>query len=135
MDLEVRLSQGDDLAGHRGVVVRRVAPVSAAAPLAGHARLELRERELVLEVLDHPPHELAGQRQLDELAAEEYLVVAGIRDPSGSVTKRDGRSMETVPVSSMVPVRKVIDDTWPSPTARRLRMKRIQPTGSSDWSG
>src|ERR1035437_5937131 len=33
------------------------------------------------------------------------------------------------------PVRKVIEEMWPSPVARRLRMNRNPPAGRSDWSG
>jgi hypothetical protein len=37
--------------------------------------------------------------------------------------------------TAMVPARNVSDDTCPSPTARRLRMKRRLPFAIPDWSG
>ena len=44
-------------------------------------------------------------------------------------------STAMLPSAAMVPVRNVSDDTCPSPTARRLRIKRRLPAGVPDWSG
>ena len=38
-------------------------------------------------------------------------------------------------LASMVPVPNVIEEIWPSPVARRLKMNRSEPGGRSDWSG
>jgi hypothetical protein len=35
----------------------------------------------------------------------------------------------------MVPERKVMEDRCPSPTERRLRMKRLAPSSAPVWSG
>ena len=40
-----------------------------------------------------------------------------------------------LPSAAMMPARNVSDETCPSPTARRLRMKRRPPSGVPDWSG
>ena len=34
-----------------------------------------------------------------------------------------------------MPLRKVIEEMWPSPVARRLMMNRLEPSGTPDWSG
>jgi ABC-2 type transport system permease protein len=36
---------------------------------------------------------------------------------------------------STTPLRNVIDETWPSPVARKLTMNRLEPAGNFDWSG
>ena len=35
-------------------------------------------------------------------------------------------------LSSNIPLRKAIEETWPSAVARKLRMKRNEPGGTSD---
>ncbi len=40
--------------------------------------------------------------------------------------------MVMLPLASRIPVRKVIEEMWPSPVARRLRMNRSDPGGKSD---
>ena len=46
--------------------------------------------------------------------------------------KRVVGSTLTVPSAAIIPDRKVSDEMWPSPTARRLRMKRNPPGGAPD---
>ena len=53
----------------------------------------------------------------------------------GIAASRVVGSIVTLPSLLIVPARKVSDETWPSPTARRLRTKRSPPLGASDWSG
>jgi len=53
----------------------------------------------------------------------------------GLVASRAVGSTVMPPSAAMAPVRNVSDDTCPSPTARRLRMKRRLPLGIPDWSG
>ena len=40
-----------------------------------------------------------------------------------------------LPSTSSVPVRKVIEEMWPSPVARKLRTNRKEPGARSAWSG
>ena len=37
--------------------------------------------------------------------------------------------------ASNIPLRKAIEETWPSAVARKLRMKRNEPGATPDWSG
>src|SRR5260221_3701626 len=78
------------------------------------------------------------------LSSSSGLKVDSISSPYGLNTRSLIRGLEArravgstvrLPSAAIVPARNVKDDTWPSPTARRLRMKRKPPFGASDWSG
>src|SRR4029077_5778585 len=53
----------------------------------------------------------------------------------GIVARRAVGSTDTLPSAELHPDRNVWDEICPSPTARRLRMKRRPPSGAPDWSG
>src|SRR5260221_4869788 len=78
------------------------------------------------------------------LSSSSGLNVNSISSPSDLDTRSLIRGLEArravgstvrLPSAAMVPARNVSDDTCPSPTARRLRIKRRPPFGASDWSG
>ena len=125
-DLVVGLGQREHPLHDRLVlVVPRPALVHGAADGA----LELFERELVVE----RAQDLAGKRavdpQLEQLAEKQgscrKACWAPVRAPSQTASARPcgcGCS------ASIVPLRNVIDEIWPSPVARRLSKNRRDPS-------
>jgi len=67
-----------------------------------------------------------------EIAAQ---AAAALEALGGLDASLDVGSTARLPSAAMAPARNVSDDTCPSPTARRLRMKRSAPSGIPDWSG
>ena len=67
------------------------------------------------------------------------IIAVRAGDPAAATCGTDASravgSTVTLPSAAIEPDRNVSEETWPSPTARRLRMKRMPPCGRAGLIG